>query len=173
MKKYEFTGEVKWWFGHTLHQIRALVAFGAVDAGEIGGWIEREENLAHDGNAWVYGNALVSGDARVSGDALVYGNAWVYGNARVSGNAQVCNQDHWLCIGPIGSRDDFTTFFREASGQIAVKCGCFYGNIDAFADKVLSTHGDTPHAKVYMTAIELAKARINLSEEGGVSDAGA
>ena len=155
MKKYEFTGEVKWWFGHTLHQIRALVAFGAVDAGEIGGWIEREENLAHDGNAWVYGNALVSGDARVSGDA------------------QVCNQDHWLCIGPIGSRDDFTTFFREASGQIAVKCGCFYGNIDAFADKVLSTHGDTPHAKVYMTAIELAKARINLSEEGGVSDAGA
>ena len=61
MKKYEFTGEVKFWFGHTLRGIRATVSFGAVKAGELGGWIEKEENL--DGNAWVSGNARVSGDA--------------------------------------------------------------------------------------------------------------
>lgn len=45
MKKYEFTGEVKLWFGRTLHQIRACVSFGEVKAGEVGGWIEKEENL--------------------------------------------------------------------------------------------------------------------------------
>ena len=37
MKKYEFTGEVKLWLGKTLHQIKAVVAFGKVEKGEIGG----------------------------------------------------------------------------------------------------------------------------------------
>ena len=153
MKKYEFTGEVKLWFGRTLHRIRATVSFGEVDAGDIGGWIEKEENLDHDGNAWVYGNAQV------------YGDAWVCGNARVCGDALVYKRAHWLCTGPIGSRDDFTTFFRTKEKKIFVKCGCVRGDIDAFAAKVQLTHGDNVHAKVYMAGIELAKARIDLSGE--------
>ena len=45
MKKYEFTGEVKTWLGRTLHQI-PVVSFGETNAGEVGGWIEKEENLS-------------------------------------------------------------------------------------------------------------------------------
>ena len=102
MKKFELTAEfVTNVFGEKLFRIKALVAFGNVEKGELGGFIEKEDNLSHDGNAWVYGdaqvsgnarvygNAWVSGNAQVSGDARVYGNAWVYGDARVSGNAQV------------------------------------------------------------------------------------
>ena len=75
MKKYEFTGEVKVVFGITLHRIRAAVSFGIVIKGELGGWIEKEENLSQNGDAWVYGNAKVYGDAEVCGDAEVYGDA--------------------------------------------------------------------------------------------------
>ena len=102
MKKFELTAEfVTNVFGEKLFRIKALVAFGNVEKGELGGFIEKEDNLSHDGNAWVYGdaqvsgnarvygNAWVSGNAQVSGDARVYGNAWVYGDARVSGDAQV------------------------------------------------------------------------------------
>ena len=88
-KKYEFTGEIKVVFGINFKQIRAIINFGCVVAGEIGGWIECEENLSQSGNAWVSGDARVSGNARVSGDARVSGNAEVYGNAEVSGNARV------------------------------------------------------------------------------------
>ena len=98
-KKYEFTGETKTEVLSrktvVLHRIKALISFGVVSAGEIGGWIESENNLDEYGNAWVSGNAQVrgnawvSGNARVSGNAQVRGNAWVSGNARVSGNAQV------------------------------------------------------------------------------------
>ena len=140
-KKFEFTGEVKVVLGRTLHQIRAKIAFGDVEAGETGGWIEKEENLSESGNAWVYG------------DAQVYGNARVF------------IQSHWLCIGPIGSRDDFTTFFRTKSLEIYVKCGCFRGSIQAFTKKVSETHGDSQYAKQYMAAIEVAKACINLTPE--------
>lgn len=57
MKKYEFTGETKIRCGITLHRIRALKDFGVVCAGDIGGWIEKESNLSHEGNCWVYGEA--------------------------------------------------------------------------------------------------------------------
>ena len=57
MKKYEFTGETKeirlLFRTATLHRIRATVAFGIVEVGDLGGWIEKEENLSHEGKAWV------------------------------------------------------------------------------------------------------------------------
>lgn len=89
MKKYELTTNTKMRFGRKLFQIKALVSFGDVVAGDLGGYIEKEENLSHDGDAWVYGDAEVYGDARVSGDAWVFGDARVYGNAWVSGDARV------------------------------------------------------------------------------------
>ncbi|MBE6924560.1 MAG: polymer-forming cytoskeletal protein, partial [Ruminococcaceae bacterium] len=92
MKKYEFTGETKQWWGRTLHRIRATVSFGNVSAGEVGGWIEKEENLSHEGNAWVYGEAQVYGKAQVYGEAQVWGNAKVWGNAWVYGEALVCGE---------------------------------------------------------------------------------
>ena len=129
MKKFEFTGETKLWFGKTLHRIRALIAIKKwnVKKGDDGGWIEKEENLTHDGDARVSGNARVSGDA------------------------------HYMTIGPIGSRNGITTFFRDKSGKIMVVCGCFYGDIDAFIEKVKQTHRESKHAKAYLAAAELAK----------------
>lgn len=88
-KKYEFTGEEKVVDNHTLHRIRALRNFGMVKAGDLGGWIESEDNLSHDGYAWVYGEALVEGNAFVEGNARVGGNARVSGNAHVTGEALV------------------------------------------------------------------------------------
>lgn len=154
MKKYELTNNTKEWEGKTLYQIRALIDFGNVKAGELGGYIENEKNLSHDGDAWVYGNAQVCGDAWVCNDARVYGNAWVYGNARVYGNA------NYLVIGPIGSRNAFTTFYRNKDEIIMVVCGCFHGTIDEFADQVAKTHGNNEHAKAYKAAIQLAKIRV-------------
>ena len=99
--KFQLTSETKIYLGRTLYRIEAVASFGAVNAGDLGGWVEKESNLSQVGDAWVYGDALVYGDARVSGDArvygnaqvygdaLVYGDAWVYGNAQVSDNARV------------------------------------------------------------------------------------
>ena len=81
--------------GRKLYRIKALKDFHNVKKGTVGGYIESEQNLSQEGNAWVssnarvYGDARVSGNARVYGDARVSGNAWVSGDARVSCNAQV------------------------------------------------------------------------------------
>ena len=59
MKKFELTSESIVKFGRTLYRIRALVAFGNVKEGELGGFLEKEENLSQDGYAWVGGDATV------------------------------------------------------------------------------------------------------------------
>lgn len=157
MKKYEFTGETKeirlLFRTATLHRIRATVAFGIVEVGDLGGWIEKEENLSHEGKAWV------------CGDAKVYGDAKVWGNAEVCGDAEVFSASHVLVIGAIGSRNDFTTFYRDKDNEITVKCGCFLGKIDRFLEKVTQTHGDSKYALVYRAAVEVAKLQIDLSGE--------
>tara|TARA_Y100000310_G_scaffold1864_1_gene2353 strand:- start:1938 stop:2498 length:561 start_codon:yes stop_codon:yes gene_type:complete len=89
MKKYKLTKETKNYLGKTLFRIKATESFGSVSKGDLGGWIEKEENLLRDGDAWVYGDAYVYGGARVYGNARVYGSARVFGNAYVSGNARV------------------------------------------------------------------------------------
>lgn len=38
--------------------------------------------------------------------------------------------------------------------------GAFWGDLEEFSDKVKQTHGDNEHGRVYMLAIEMAKARI-------------
>lgn len=101
MYKYEFTGEVLNFNGTYLRRIRSD------STGELGGWIEREENLKRTGLCWVGGEAKVYGNAVIKDDAIVTGNAVVCGrsiikmrarvldnafveNAEISGNACVC-----------------------------------------------------------------------------------
>lgn len=69
--------------GRTLYHIRAVKDFGEVKKGDIGGYIEKEDNLSHEGDCWVCGNACVYGKAKVGGQARIYGDAKVYDDARI------------------------------------------------------------------------------------------
>ena len=128
MKKYEllegpnFTKNI---FGginaRTIHRIIAIRNFGDVKAGDIGGWVEKESNLSHYGNCWIYNDAMAIQDSTVDGnaqlrdgaklyhesiitdDAIVSGKAYIYekaivrdvasvsGNARIGGTSDIYN----------------------------------------------------------------------------------
>ena len=74
-----------------LYRIRALKDFSDVKKGDLGGFVEKEENLGQYGNCWLYSDAKVYDDAEVYGNAKVYDKAEVYGNASVSGNAIIAD----------------------------------------------------------------------------------
>jgi len=82
-KKYALTSETVTINGVTLHRIQALRDFRGVQKGDLGGFIEKESNLSHDGNAWVFDDALVYENAHVCGDVLVGGRAIVRGYAQI------------------------------------------------------------------------------------------
>lgn len=114
MKKYKILedGSIKF-RGKSLCRIQALIDFADVKAGDIGGYVESENNLSHEGEAWVYDNAIVCDDARVfhnakvywdakvfdhakvyyeakiHGSAEIYGNAKIYGKSNISGDAKI------------------------------------------------------------------------------------
>ena len=162
MKKFELTAEfVTNVFGKKLFRIKALVAFGNVEKGELGGFIEKEDNLSHDGDAWVFGNAQVFDNAQVFGDARVCGNAQVFGDARVSGNAQVFGNADYAVVAGFGRYFRTTTFFRCKDKILRVQCGCFYGDLAQFREIVKKTHGDSKYAKEYLAIADLMELHFS------------
>ncbi len=119
MKKYILTKNEIFYGGKRLFQIKAIHdfkntryeeldidamyetrndgKFGYIHKDDLGGFIEKEENLSQDGNAWVaenakiYDNARVFGDAFVAGNANIYGDSQIYDNACINGDASVFN----------------------------------------------------------------------------------
>ena len=153
MKKYELTTDTKSIFDKRYFRIRALVDFGNVSKGDLGGYIESEDNLSNDtgyGNAWVGGEAYVGGDARVVGEA------------RVDGEAYVDSNDCYTTIRGFGTEFRNTTFFRCEDDKIRVQCGCFYGDIDEFRKQVKRTR-DGKIAKEYLMIADLME--YHFSEE--------
>lgn len=129
MKKYELLkDDTKSLLGRTLYRIKALRDFGNVKEGDLGGYIESENNLSHFGNAWVFGNAMVYDNAEVSGNAWVYGNAWV----KSSGD-YIVFKNNWSS----------GRHFTYTKSNKMWKAGCFYGTGQeliekAYADSELS-----------------------------------
>lgn len=126
-----------------LCRIRALrnIPEVGIKAGDVGGYVQSEENLSQEGNCWVFRDAKV------------------YGDARVCGNAFVKNR-HDLFVAPgLGSCYRSTTFFREPT-KISVVCGCFCGTLEEFRKKVRETHGNNKFAREYELACQLAELHI-------------
>lgn len=141
MKKFELTDEfIIDDFGHKLFRIKALAYFGTIRAGELGGFVEKEENLSSDGDAWVYGNARVSGDADY---AVVEG---------------------------FGRYFRATTFFLCKDKILRVQCGCFYGDLAKFREIVKKTHGDSKYAKEYLAIADLMELHFSDEEENQEAD---
>lgn len=94
MKKYEITNEQLVIGSTVLHRIKNIAT------GKLGGWVENESNLSHEGTCWIANDAKVCGNAKVFGNAKVYEkaivteNAIIHGNARIYGNAWIWGNAH-------------------------------------------------------------------------------
>lgn len=127
--------------GKTLYRIKALIDFGVVLAGSLGGYIEKEDNLTHTGNAWVYGDARVYGDAQVSGDT------------RVSGN------DDLVWFSNVGTEQGTLTVYKSKDDSLLATRGCFSRTVDEFLAKSAKVHNERVKRE-YQLLIEVAKSRL-------------
>lgn len=121
-------------FGIELFRIKALISFGNVKKGELGGYVEKEENLSHYGDAWV------------SGNAVVYGNAWVSGDAVVSKlNDYIVFKNNW-------SSGRYFTYTRSNKMWTV---GCFYGTGEELVKKAYQDSEDSgKHYEAYVNLVK-------------------
>ena len=94
-RKYELTNETIEVNGKTLRRIKALRYVDAdcideVREGTLGGFIEKEENLSHEGNCWIFDNAKVYDNAKIMGESTVHDNAEVFDNAIICEESRIC-----------------------------------------------------------------------------------
>lgn len=123
-------------FGAKLFQIKCTRKIKYADIGDLGGYIEKENNLS--GDAWVSGNAQVSGDARVSNDN------------------EHCGFD---CF---GSANRHTHSYKTKSGKIEITCGCFRGSIEEFEKQIKETHRGNEFERQYIAIVEVIKIKFGL-----------
>ena len=146
MKKYKIlkTGKNK-------GRIKALRSFMNVSKGAVGGFVEKEENLSHEGDCWVFDSAKVFGNAQVSGNAEVFGNAQVSGNAEVFG-------DCWVS----GDAQVFDS--AKVSGNAAVS-----GNAQVFGNAQVSGNAEvTKGMEITKTCkiLQTEKYHVTFSDNG-------
>jgi len=160
VKKYELlkNDTVTRLDGQTLYRIRALVNIpDVVKAGDLGGYVESENSLSHEDNAWVSGNAWVSDNARVSGDA------WVSGDARVSDDAWVSGRNSIVWFSNVGREYGTLTCYRGKDNTLLVTRGCFSGTEAQFLAAVDETHGASQIGHEYRLLIELARSCLGFA----------
>lgn len=88
-KKFTFINETINVGDKVLYRIKALRDFSNVKSGDLGGFLENEDNLNHEGLCWVYDDACVYDYAKISDNARVRGSATVRGNAMVCDDARI------------------------------------------------------------------------------------
>lgn len=122
-------------------------------------------------NACIYGNAIICHYANVFGDVHVFDSAVishcanVYGNATICNNANITNEDDYIILKGLGSKNRTTTFFRLQNGYIGVKCGCFEGTLSEFKRKVKKTYSyrfGSIYRREYLASIKLVKIHFGI-----------
>ncbi|MEN3754143.1 hypothetical protein ABC733_20325 [Mangrovibacter sp. SLW1] len=106
MKKYQLSDHCRTLISPqgesvTLYQVCALIDFGAVCKGQLGGWVDGPHCLSQHGFAWIEEQAEVFGGAQVSGDAQILGHSRLTGLLQVTDSALIsdCQMDGLAHIG--------------------------------------------------------------------------
>ena len=140
-KKFELTDNfIINAFGVKLFQIKCTKSFKYAKEGDLGGYVEKDENLDQESDAWV------SGDARVSG------------NAEIDNNNKHCGFD---CF---GSANRHTHAYLTKENKVEITCGCFRGSIEEFEKRVEETHSGTIYEKQYKAIIDVIKIKFGLTD---------
>src|SRR5574344_336217 len=148
-KKYELTEETIHVPSCTLHRIKALKDFSDVHKGDLGGFIEKEDNLSQDGNCWIFNDAKVFDNAIVYDDALIGDGANVYDNAIICGEAQVF--DYAKIYGNAKVYEN-AQLYRSAK---------VYGNARVFGNAEVYNYGEIfDDARIYGKAVVCDNAQV-------------
>lgn len=102
-KKYEFVEQALFQVGNeqvTLYRIQALRQLNPyrkkdyVQIGDLGGWVESEANLSHEGQCWIDDNSIVLKNGLVKDNAYICGTSIVNDHAVVCDNALIAEHSY-------------------------------------------------------------------------------
>jgi len=106
------------------YRIKALKNFSDVMKGDIGGFVENENNLSQEGSCWIYGNSEVSGSSIIKDDAKIFGS--LISNSIIENNSCIYNSN----IYDSEISDSNIRCSKVIGGHISEYANIMYSNID-------------------------------------------
>ena len=138
----------------TLYRIKALIDFDNVCAGDLGGYIEKEENLSHEGDCWVYDYAKVFDSAEVSGNAKIFDDAKVYGRTFIYDNAQISDYAEVYDYAEIYNNTIIYDYAKVFDNAIVRDHAKVYGNANVYSLAEIEGNAEIyDNAKIHSTVI--------------------
>src|SRR5574344_303624 len=86
-KKYKLSNITMKFEGRTLYRVIALKDFADVRKGELGGWVESENNLSQEGDCWVYDEAKCLDNSRMYDDSMIFDDSIMFDNSKMFGGS--------------------------------------------------------------------------------------
>lgn len=135
-----------------LFRIVATRSFGIVAAGMLGGYIEDESNLSHEGDCWIWhdaqvflgatvcDNAQISDNAEVSHGSKVGGKARVEDNAKVRDKSQIFDRSRIL--------DNALVINSTIQGRSKIKNGAYVTNSVIDGDLTISNESRIQYSTI-------------------------
>ena len=176
-KKYEILMDEEntiEWKGHTLHRIRALRDFGDIRKGDIGGFVENENNLSHKGNCWIYDDAKAMDNSIMYDNSRICDKSELHDDSEMYGDSELNNQVK--LYGKLFSKVDEFIEIQNPEGRI-VTCirrgdkvlynvGCQREiTEETFRWRIENEDGGIkkhPYKKYYYKIIEMAKLYFDI-----------
>lgn len=190
--KYEILENTK---SENAFRIRALRDFGDVQKGDIGGFVQSEENLSQEGDCWIYGNSYVLDNARVEGDAKVRGRSCLFGNAcvceyedvsnvfmkesakikgnvcldadvTIGGNALIADENDICYFGCFGEDCQTVTAYRLKYGTVEMTYQNYQGSLEGFKKLIKEVYPKgSPMRKTFKAILKAIKYKFCAENE--------
>ena len=87
------------------------------------------------------------------GEQCIFGERCSYENGTVKNG-------RYVAVDRIGSENRKAYFYIDENGNMFVRAGCWFSDIEAFKERVKKVHAGTIHEKTYLAACELAELML-------------
>ena len=139
----------------TLYQIRALREFTCpyklnpdgeildqtlVKKGDLGGYVEKEENLSHEGGCWIFEEAEVRDNARVEENARLVGRSLVKDNAVIKGYSCLATNAYVWGNAVLDGATQMKGYVSIGGNSTTNGYVCIHGECQVRGDSVLDGH---------------------------------
>ena len=149
-----------------IYRIQALKDFDDVKAGDIGGYVQSENNLSQEGNCWIYNNAIAYNNSSVIDNAKIRNNvilsdnaivmnesdikdaAYIFGNSHIMGKSQISGYPHIDDFSII--KDAILSDYIEIAGNTTINGNVIIKDMCRITDSNICTYGmdEYPNPKI-------------------------
>ena len=139
-KKFELSNITMEYKGRTLYRIKATKDFSDVKKGDLGGWVQYEENLSQQGICWIYDDAKCMDNSRVTEDSIMRDFAEMYDCSKMHDCSQMFDHSEMHYCSEMHDYSQMHDFSEMHGNSMLKDKEKLYGKLYSIVDDFIEIH---------------------------------